>query len=178
MSEQPRARAAAIVALGANLGDARVTLAAALAALDALPAVQVQRVSALYRSAPVDASGPDFLNAAALIHTRLAPLPMLHALHAIEAAHQRQRPYPNAPRTLDLDLIAWDENAQNPHPAFSTTINNAPELIIPHPRWKMRAFVLWPVQDIATHIIEDALLKSTQHQAIERIAPIGWHNTF
>lgn len=170
------AAAAAIVALGANLGDARATLVAAVAAMDALALTHVRRVSALYRSAPVEASGPDYLNAAALLHTRLDAAALLQALLSIEAAHHRQRPYPNAPRTLDLDLIMWEENAENPNPTFSTIIRNPPTLIVPHPRWRERAFVLLPTKDLFSHIINDADLKSVQNQPIECIAPMGWHN--
>lgn len=172
----------AIIGLGANLGHARATLAAAVAALAQWPTTQLASVSALYRSAPVDACGPDYLNAAALVHTALEPAQMLGALHTIEAAHHRQRPYRNAPRTLDLDLILWDagENlAQNPSQnlsvPFDSVIQNPPSLIIPHPRWKMRAFVLYPVRDIAPHIIHAQTIQNVQHQAIERIENSGWH---
>ena len=97
------------VGLGANLGDTAQTLAAAYAALAALPqSVWVAR-SSLYRSAPVDAAGPDFLNAVAVLDTRLSAPALLQALQGIEADHGRQRPYRHAPRTLDLDLLLYGD---------------------------------------------------------------------
>ena len=97
------------VGLGANLGDPGAALDAALVALAALPATRLLRRSSRWRSAPVDAAGPDFVNAVAEIDTALEPLALLDALHAIEAAHGRERPYRNAPRTLDLDLIQYGD---------------------------------------------------------------------
>uniref|UniRef100_UPI002DD626A8 2-amino-4-hydroxy-6- hydroxymethyldihydropteridine diphosphokinase n=1 Tax=Pseudorhodoferax sp. TaxID=1993553 RepID=UPI002DD626A8 len=92
----------AYIGLGANLGDAPAALRAAVQALAALPGTQVLQCSALYRSAPVDATGPDYHNAVAAVRTTLAPHDLLAALQAIEAAAGRERPYRNAPRTLDL----------------------------------------------------------------------------
>ncbi|RYF55236.1 MAG: 2-amino-4-hydroxy-6-hydroxymethyldihydropteridine diphosphokinase, partial [Comamonadaceae bacterium] len=91
----------AYIGLGGNLGDARHTLTQALSQLDAAEGVQVMAVSPFYRSAPVQAEGPDFINAVAQVRTSLPPLALLDVLQAIEQAHHRQRPYRNAPRTLD-----------------------------------------------------------------------------
>ncbi|MGH2140643.1 2-amino-4-hydroxy-6-hydroxymethyldihydropteridine diphosphokinase, partial [Enterococcus faecalis] len=89
----PRAEVTAHVALGANLGDAGKALREALAALNAVPGVRVQRASSLYRTAPVDSSGPDYLNAVAEVATTLTAPALLDALQAIEQAAGRERPY-------------------------------------------------------------------------------------
>ncbi|MDX3904461.1 MAG: 2-amino-4-hydroxy-6-hydroxymethyldihydropteridine diphosphokinase [Pigmentiphaga sp.] len=125
------------VALGANLGDARGTLQQALDELHAHPAVRRDAVSGFYRTAPVDANGPDYINAAMRLHTTLPPLALLDLLQDIERAHGRQRPYRNAPRTLDLDLLAYDDLRLD-----------TPRLTLPHPRMHERAFVLRPLADI------------------------------
>jgi len=98
----------AYIGLGANLGDAPAALRAAIQALAALPGTQLLQCSALYRSAPVDATGPDFYNAVAALRTSLPPHELLVALQSIEAAAGRERPYRNAPRTLDLDILLFD----------------------------------------------------------------------
>ena len=126
------------VGLGANLGDARATLDAAFEALAALPGTVLAARSPLYASAPVDAAGPDYLNAVAALDTTLAPLALLQALQAIEQAHGRQRPYHHAPRTLDLDLLLHGD-----------TVLNTPVLTLPHPRLHQRAFVLLPLLALA-----------------------------
>jgi 2-amino-4-hydroxy-6-hydroxymethyldihydropteridine diphosphokinase len=128
----------AYVGLGANLGDARAALQAALAALDGLPQTRLVSCSSFYRSAPVDSSGPDYLNAVAEISTRLAPHDVLVYLQAIELQHGRERPYRNAPRTLDLDLLLYGD----------ATLDT-PTLTLPHPRLHERAFVLVPLAEIA-----------------------------
>src|SRR5262245_53327379 len=101
----------AYIGLGANLGDARAALLQALRDLDALPLTRLLQASALYRSAPMDGSesgvGPDYINAVARIETSLSPLDLLAALQALEQAAGRERPYRNAPRTLDLDVLLY-----------------------------------------------------------------------
>ena len=126
------------VGLGANLGDAADTLACARAALAALPGTEVVAFSSLYRSAPVDAQGPDFMNAVAELRTALEPEDLLDALQAIEQAHGRQRPYRHAPRTLDLDLLMYGARELQ-----------TPRLTLPHPRAHLRAFVLQPWAELA-----------------------------
>ena len=128
----------AFVGLGANLGDARATLQAALTELVALPHTVLHSSSSIYRSAPVDSSGPDYLNAVAWLATRLGPHELLAELQRIEQNHGRERPYPNAPRTLDLDLLLYGEQ----HIASAT-------LTVPHPRLHERAFVVRPLAEIA-----------------------------
>ena len=125
------------VGLGANLGDARATLQQALLALGSSADVQLGRVSSFWRSAPVDAQGPEFINACAELRTALPPLELLALLQRIEQLHGRQRPYRNAPRTLDLDLLACEGET------WCT-----PELTLPHPRLHLRAFVLRPLAEI------------------------------
>ena len=147
----------ACVALGANLGDARAVVQQALGDLTQLDGTRVVRASSLYRTAPHEASGPDFINAVALLETQLSPLDLLHALQQIEQAHGRQRPYKNAPRTLDLDLI-FHGDAQ-----LATT-----ELTLPHPRWTERAFVLVPLAQVCPERVTADLLAAVSHQTIEK----------
>lgn len=156
----------AYIGLGANLGDARAALQAALQALAALPGTRLRRQSSLYRSAPIESSGPDYLNAVAVLETELGPHELLHALQAIERDHGRERPYRNAPRTLDLDLLMHD----------SLTLDT-PELTLPHPRAHQRAFVLRPLAELAPqlqipgHGPVAKLLDHVHDQPIERVEP-------
>ena len=128
----------AYIGLGSNLGEREETLQEALRDIAAMPDTQVMAVSDFYRTSPVDSSGPDYINAVAELATGLSPLELLRALQSIENAHGRQRPYRNAPRTLDLDVLTYDELVQDD-----------PQLILPHPRMHQRAFVLRPLLDIA-----------------------------
>ena len=148
----------AYIGLGANLGDAPAALRAAVQALAALPGTQVLQCSALYRSAPVDATGPDYHNAVAAVRTTLAPHGLLAALQAIEAAAGRERPYRNAPRTLDLDILLFGDLALD-----------TPTLTVPHPRLRERAFVLRPLAEIAPERVDPAWLAAVQGQRIERL---------
>jgi 2-amino-4-hydroxy-6-hydroxymethyldihydropteridine diphosphokinase len=132
------APARACIGLGANLGDAVGALRAAVAALSDLPRTRGVAVSPLYRTAPIDSCGPDYVNAVALIDTTLAPIELLDALQAIELAHGRERPYRNAPRTLDLDVLLYGDLRCD-----------TPRLTLPHPRLHERAFVLAPLADLA-----------------------------
>ncbi len=145
----------AFVALGANLGDARATVLRALDDLAALPETRLQARSRLYRTAPHEAGGPDFINAVARIDTGLSAPDLLHALLKLEQAAGRKRPYTNAPRTLDLDLLLYgDASIDSPH------------LIVPHPRMQSRAFVLCPLADLAPERISPADLLAVQGQPI------------
>lgn len=157
------------VGLGANLGDAAATLAAAVRALDALPGTQRVATSSLWRSAPLDAGGPDYLNAVAELRSALDPAALLQALQAIEAAHGRERPYPNAPRTLDLDLLLHGD-----------TVLATPMLTLPHPRLHQRAFVLEPLAEIAPGLLLPAGLgplgpwrRAAAGQALQRLGPVA-----
>lgn len=149
----------ACVALGANLGDAVATVQQALRDVAGLPETQLFKASSLYRSAPYEAQGPDFINAVALLQTQLSPLKLLHALQALELQSGRERPYKNAPRTLDLDLIFYGDVA-----------SDAPELTLPHPRWHERAFVLHPLAEVWPERVSAAQLEAVQDQAIQRMA--------
>ena len=131
----------AYIGLGANLGDTRAGLQAALSALTGLPQTRLLSCSSFYRSAPVDSGGPDYLNAVAHVSTRLAPHDLLEHLQAIELQHGRERPYRNAPRTLDLDLLLYGNEALH-----------TPTLTLPHPRLHERAFVLLPLAEIAPDV--------------------------
>ena len=148
----------ACVALGANLGDAVATVQQALRDLASLPNTQWVKASSLYRSAPYEAQGPDFINAVALLHTQLNPLELLHALQDLELQSGRERPYKNAPRTLDLDLIFHGD-----------TELATPELTLPHPRWHERAFVLQPLAEVWPERVSAAQLAAVQDQMIQPI---------
>ena len=147
------------VALGGNLGDARQSVQQALQALDALPQTRLEAASSLYRTAPVDASGPDFINAVARLRTSLAPLALLQALQGLEQQAGRERPYRNAPRTLDLDVLL-----------YSGVRQQTPELELPHPRMLQRAFVLVPLAEIDAELVPPEMLQAVADQAIERLA--------
>jgi 2-amino-4-hydroxy-6-hydroxymethyldihydropteridine diphosphokinase len=127
----------AYVGIGANLGDAKGTVLHAIGLLRQLAQTRVTAQSCLYRTAPIDAGGEDYVNAVVKLETGLAAQALLEALQATEQACGRERPYPNAPRTLDLDILLY--GAQ--HIATAT-------LTVPHPRMKQRAFVLVPLVQI------------------------------
>lgn len=148
----------AYIALGANLGDARATVRDALLALDRLPQTRLLRASGLYRTAPWEASGPDFINAVAAVETGLDAHELLRALQALELQAGRERPYRNAPRTLDLDLLLYGD-----------AVIDAPELTVPHPRLRERAFVLVPLAEIAPALVTADELRAVADQAIERL---------
>ncbi len=132
------------VGLGANLGDARATLEAALVALRGLACAQSSwQVSSFWRSAPVEASGPDFLNAVAAFDTARTPHALLDALQAIELHFGRERPYRNAPRTLDLDLLLYGVAGVDGGRVLADE-----RLVLPHPRAHLRAFVLEPLAEL------------------------------
>ncbi|WP_144636499.1 2-amino-4-hydroxy-6-hydroxymethyldihydropteridine diphosphokinase [Bordetella genomosp. 13] len=150
----------AYVGLGSNLGDSAATLTAALDELAATPGILSCRVSPWYRSAPVDAAGPDFVNAVAALDTTLSPVALLDVLQAIEQRHGRLRPYRHAPRTLDLDLLLHGDARMATE-----------RLILPHPRMHERAFVLLPLRDLAPGLALaqgglDALIAALPDQAI------------
>jgi 2-amino-4-hydroxy-6-hydroxymethyldihydropteridine diphosphokinase len=153
----------AYIGLGANLGaDLPATLTQAALSLAALPDTRVAALSSIWRSAPVDADGPDFFNAVVALDTTMAPVELLDALQAIELAHGRERPYRNAPRTLDLDLLLYDE----------LTLDT-PRLTLPHPRLGERAFVLRPLLEIAPELLHLAAGEGWQNQRIERLGPLS-----
>lgn len=157
MNPVQRPAVTAYVALGANLGDAAQTLRDALHRLDHTPGIRLVKASSLYRTAPIDSSGPDYLNAVAEVAATLTAPGLLAALQAIENAAGRERPYRNAPRTLDLDLLLYGDGRID-----------CPTLTVPHPRMGERAFVLVPLADIAPDRVTDAMLGTVTDQAIQR----------
>ncbi len=128
----------AYIGIGANLGDALANVGDALARLAALPSTRLVSSSSRYRTAPIDSSGDDYINAVACLDTALGAHELLSALQAIELAHGRERPYRNAPRTLDLDVLLYGDQEID-----------TPTLRVPHPRMLERAFVLAPLLEIA-----------------------------
>ncbi|MES2633502.1 MAG: 2-amino-4-hydroxy-6-hydroxymethyldihydropteridine diphosphokinase [Pseudomonadota bacterium] len=128
----------AYVALGANLGDAAQAVRDAFTQLGQIPQTTLVAQSSLHQTAPVDSSGPDYINAVAAISTRLAAPDLLVQLQRIENEAGRERPYRNAPRTLDLDLLLYG----------SGRIDSR-QLTVPHPRMFERAFVMVPLAEVA-----------------------------
>ena len=145
----------AVVALGANLGAAQARVRQALADLNRLPETRVLARSRLYRTAPHEAQGPDFINAVAKLDTRLSAPDLLAQLQALELAAGRERPYRNAPRTLDLDLLLYGDARID-----------SPQLTLPHPRMHERAFVLRPLADVAPERVGPLALAAVRGQAI------------
>jgi 2-amino-4-hydroxy-6-hydroxymethyldihydropteridine diphosphokinase len=155
----------AYVGVGSNQGDPRAQVLQALDELAGLPGSRLVARSPLYRSAPLQAPGqPDFINAVAAVETGLSAARLLEELQALERRHGRERPYANAPRTLDLDLLL-----------FGDTALSSPVLTIPHPRMHERAFVLCPLLDLEPraevpgHGSARALLRACATQVLERI---------
>jgi 2-amino-4-hydroxy-6-hydroxymethyldihydropteridine diphosphokinase len=131
------------IGLGSNLGDSSAILIGAIDRLRMHPEIETTAVSSWYRTAPVGPPQPDYINGCATIATSLAPLELLATLHAIEAEFGRVRREIWGARTLDLDLLLYDD-----------TIVELPTLQIPHPRMHERAFVLVPLAEIASNWIE------------------------
>lgn len=147
----------AYIGIGANLGDARETVTQAIDLLDRLPQTSLIKRSSLFRTAPIDAEGDDYVNAVAQIRTELLPHDLLLALLDLEQQFGRMRPYVNAPRTLDLDILL-----------FGDQHIDSPSLTVPHPRMTMRAFVLIPLLQL------DPLLhipgQGPAHQFVPRVS--------
>jgi len=162
----------AFVGLGANLGDPRAQLEAALAALAALPEVDLLAVSSAYESDPVGpvSDQPAFLNAVAEVATTLEPASLLAALHEIENTLGRIRTVRFGPRTCDLDLLLYDD-----------VVSDDPALLLPHPRLAERRFVLDPLAELAPMLVlPDGrrvrdLRRAVQGQGVRRLEgpPLG-----
>lgn len=148
----------AYLGLGANLGQAQDNLLWAIERLRVREGVQVVRCSSFYRSAPVDATGPDYLNAVLEIETSLSAPLLLRELQDIESAGGRRRPYRNAPRMLDLDLLLYGSGRIS-----------SPQLEVPHPRMHERAFVLLPLAELDDSLVCAEQLRSVAHQDISRL---------
>lgn len=145
----------AYVGIGANLGDPVAAVRAAIARLGSVAGTRVLMASSLYRTAPHEAQGPDFINAVVQLQTRLDARRLLAELQAIEAGAGRERPYRNAPRTLDLDLLLYGSERIV-----------AEGLTVPHPRMGERAFVLVPLAEIAPTLVSPAQLAAVAAQRI------------
>ncbi|HTJ92101.1 MAG TPA: 2-amino-4-hydroxy-6-hydroxymethyldihydropteridine diphosphokinase [Pararobbsia sp.] len=154
----------AYLGLGANLGDARQTLKDAVVCLAQHAGLTVVAKSSFYRSAPVDAGGEDYINAVAAIETSLDALRLLALCQAIEHHFGRERPYRNAPRTLDLDILL-----------YGNEIIDTAALAVPHPRLTQRAFVLVPLVELSPEIVIPGLgraadcVAAVADQRIERV---------
>ena len=153
----------AYIALGANLGDAVTTLRQALVGIAALNGCRVKKASGFYTSAPLemlpgDEPGGNYINAVVKIETLLPAPKLLEHLQQLEAAAGRERPYINAPRTLDLDLLLYGSGHID-----------SPRLTVPHPRMWQRAFVLMPLSEIAPELVAQSALYAVHEQVISRL---------
>jgi 2-amino-4-hydroxy-6-hydroxymethyldihydropteridine diphosphokinase len=148
----------AFIGIGGNLGDARETVERAMVDLGALPKTRIKARSSLYRTAPVNATGPDFINAVVELDTDLEPHALLAELQRLEAVAGRERPYRNAPRTLDLDLLRHGD-----------ALMESETLTLPHPRLNERAFVLLPLAEIAPDQVTSGQIDKVSGQRIERL---------
>jgi len=148
----------AYIALGANLGEPQATILKAMNDLALIQGVSLIKRSFLYQTAPVDSSGPDYVNAVVEVQTVLTAPALLAQLQALEQGAGRQRSFQNAPRTLDLDLLTYgDARIQSK------------ALTIPHPRMAERAFVLVPLAEIAPQAVTIEQLLAVHGQSIERL---------
>jgi len=159
----------AFIGLGSNLEDPRSQLLRAFAELAGLPDTFLIARSSLYRSAPVGYTDqPDFVNAVAKIKTALTPQDLLQALLQIEHRHDRERTFRNAPRTLDLDVLLYDDVRLHEH-----------GLTIPHPQMHLRAFVLQPLLEIEPDCVIPALgaaqlaLNECRNTVLEKLADVA-----
>jgi len=155
----------AFISLGSNLDDPQDQVLRALQALGGLPQTRVLARSSLYRSAPVGyLEQPDFINAVAKLETALSPRALLDALLELERECGRTREFRNAPRTLDLDVLLYDDSRCHEH-----------GLTIPHPQMHLRAFVLRPLLEIAPDCVIPGIgpakkaLQGCQQQQLENI---------
>ena len=154
----------AYVAIGANLGEAQASVRQAMDALDQLAQTCVAQRSSLYRTAPIiggpagSDAGPDYINAVVALDTSLPALELLDQLQTLEQAAGRERPYRDAPRTLDLDLLLYGQSRID-----------SPMLTVPHPRMWQRAFVLVPLAEIAPGLVSPVQLAAVADQAIRRL---------
>lgn len=154
------------IGLGSNLADPEAQVLAAFDEIAATPGITLERRSSLYRTAPIGYDNqPDFINAIARVRTTLEPQALLDALLGIERTHGRVREFQNAPRTLDLDVLLYDDRQ------ISTDT-----LKVPHPRAHLRAFVLLPLLEVSPDLnipglgAASAFLAHCQEQPISRIA--------
>ena len=158
MAHTKRPEVLAYIALGANLGDAQATVVAAMKGVASLPETRLVSASSLYRTAPFEATGPDFINAVIAVSTCLNAHELLLKLQSLETGAGRLRSYRNAPRRLDLDILLYGD-----------AHINSPALQVPHPRMRERAFVLVPLAEIAPDRVSAAEIDAVASQQIERL---------
>ncbi|NLP61547.1 2-amino-4-hydroxy-6-hydroxymethyldihydropteridine diphosphokinase [Paraburkholderia sacchari] len=153
--------------IGANLGDARQTLKDTVVCLAQQHTITVLAKSSLYRTAPIDAGGDDYFNCVVKLETLLSVRELLGLCHRIEHHFGRERPFRNAPRTLDIDILLYGE-----------AIIDEPDLIVPHPRMTGRAFVLAPLAEIDPELaipglgVVSSFLPAVAEQRIEKMKPL------
>ncbi|MBU3669875.1 MAG: 2-amino-4-hydroxy-6-hydroxymethyldihydropteridine diphosphokinase [Polynucleobacter sp.] len=156
--------AKAFIGFGGNIGDTRQLITDAIVCLAQRSELHILAKSCFYQSAPVEALGGDYINAVIEIETELTPYGLLHVCQAIEQEFGRERPYANAPRTLDLDILSYEGVTQN-----------ETELMLPHPKIIERSFVLLPLLEIAPDFFLPnfgqlkAYLPKVAHQRIEKL---------
>lgn len=159
----------AYLGLGANLGDARQTLKDAVICLAQQADITVTAKSGLYRTAPVNAPGPEYYNSVVAVQTALSPCQLLAACHLVESHLGRERHYHHAPRTLDIDLLLYGDQTLAEE-----------DLTVPHPRLTQRAFVLAPLAELDPKLVIPGLDRNVCEllsqptlatQAIEKISP-------
>ena len=155
MSKSIAAPVTAYIGLGANLGNPRLAVLAAMEAISDVDGLALTRKSLLYGSAPMDAGGADYVNAVVEVVTRLSPQALLEQLQSIEQRAGRERSYRNAPRTLDLDVLLYGD--QKIHTAT---------LLVPHPRMMVRAFVLRPLAEVAPSLVKAKHLRAVADQSV------------
>lgn len=158
LADNGREPVVAYVALGANLGDARSAVLSAIQRIADSPQVSRLEASSLYQTQPIESTGSDYINAVVKIVTTLPAYSLLSLLLKIEQSAGRERPYPNAPRTLDLDLLLYG----------SAQISSE-QLTVPHPRMWQRAFVLLPLRDVASELVSDQALAAVSGQAVRKV---------
>lgn len=149
----------AFLGLGTNLGDRLANLQRAVEVLAGTPGISVLRSSRIYETAPIGPAQPDFLNAVVEVDTDLEPHALLAACAAVERALHRVRGIRWGPRTIDVDLLAYDRR-----------VIDTNELTIPHPRMHERAFVLVPLLELA----EDPPLPGGRH--VRDLSTDGWND--
>jgi len=151
------------IALGANLGEPLRAFQNALARINAHPQCTVSALSSLYRSEAFEAEGPDYINAVAQVMTSLSAPELLALTQDIECSAGRLRQYHPQPRTLDLDLLF-----------YGSAVIQSSNLTLPHPRWRERAFVLLPLQEVSEGWVHPSDVDAVKDQAIEKVGPWDW----
>ena len=148
----------AYIALGANLGNPEHTIELAMQSLSSIDSTTLGKVASFYHTAPIDSSGPDYINTVAQIFTRLPAPALLEQLQKTEQTAGRERPYKNAPRTLDLDILLYGD-----------AHISSPNLTLPHPGMWQRAFVLYPLFEIAPQLVNEQALAQVANQRIQKL---------